>query len=258
MARHPIASFLVLAGLLSAAATAQAEPKYRARGLLHTGYSERLVSPGVWAVKGSSHDDGGSTAVALYRAAELAAADGATEIRVVTQKIKGVTVTRHGFSIGYSEVANLMVRAVRTPADRTACDMPDPRKCLTLPVAGILARYGPAMGMPAARPGETAAAPVQLVSSRHLAGMPETFPASVRGYATPADRYPAWRRPDPVVPTSKVVTRPVAVAAPPAARREIASAPRIVAAPAAPYEARLAAAKPVTGRDPQQDWTISD
>lgn len=157
---------LVSSAVLAAAAHASDDVQYRPDGFLRTGYSDRQVAPDVWRVKGSSHAAGGGVAVALYRAAELAMAAHADELRVTSQKVRSLTMTRRigNEIVAFTETATVTVRAVRTDADRAACDEKDARQCMTLPVAGLLARFGDQVGRPAARPGEAPARPVALVT----------------------------------------------------------------------------------------------
>lgn len=152
--------------LVASAMPVAAEPGYEPRGFLRNGYSEKALGPGQWRVRGSSREQGGSVGVALYRAAELAAATGAAELRVTKQKVSTQTMTERnsGRQMSYHEATDLTVRAVRSAPDRTACDMADAAKCLTLPVAGLLATYGPRLTMPAALPGAAPVAPLPIMT----------------------------------------------------------------------------------------------
>ncbi|GEM_PF-5070622 len=230
---------------------ASAQARYRQSGLLHTGFSDKRVATDVWTVKGSSGERNGSVSVALYRAAEIASAVGVDTIRIVRQKIKQTTVTtRYGQSIvGYSERAQVTFRAVRNETDRSACEMPDVSQCLTLQVAGLLSRYGPEIGMPAARPGESPAAPAPIALRSEMSDAFVKF-AAQRGYTTPAYSYPAAPRPVPAALPARIAPR----AAPIAPSRTRAAAPSAETI----FAQRLAAAQPIKDRDPVQGWTISN
>ncbi|MGI4732086.1 MAG: hypothetical protein ACRYFW_10085 [Janthinobacterium lividum] len=162
----PISALLAPALLLAGVAQAAEDVPYRPDGFLRTGYSDRQVAPDVWRVKGSSHASGGGVAVALYRAAELAMAAHVGEVRITSQKVRSQTMSRRSDHsiMAFTETATVTVRAVRTAADRTACDEQEARQCMTLPVAGLLARFGDRLGQPTARPGEDVARPVALVT----------------------------------------------------------------------------------------------
>lgn len=159
--------FWGLLALAAVASPALAAPAYRASGFLRTGYSEKLIAPGQWAVRGTGREPNKSVSVALYRAAELAAQAGATELRVTRQHIKSEALVerRTGYQRSYHETAEVNVRVVRTEADRSACEMPQANQCMTLPVSGLLATYGPRLGMVAALPGQPPTAPLRIVTT---------------------------------------------------------------------------------------------
>ena len=290
---------LAAAVLVALTVAASAHSQYKARGFLRTGYSDQQVAPDRWDVRGSSHDEGGSIPVALYRAAQIATAAGIAELRVVKQKVTTERMVRRsdGSTVALTEKTQLTVRAIRTDADRAACEMPEARRCLTLPVAGLMAAYGPRLGMPAARAGETPAPPVSLMSSRLGEPLPPSWQAgrtsplmdlllgaarrrsgkpavpaasmppvaeavhapmvSVRGTALPAR--PAGAVARPTLPfVERVSVKPLPLASLPVG----AAAPRPMpqaqaAAEPAGYEDLLRAAQPVSS-DPRQGWTASE
>jgi hypothetical protein len=147
----------IAAGVMASAA--QAAARYEPANVFGTGYADEQVSPGVWSVRGASATPEGGHAIAIYRAAELMQQAGADEMRIVRQKI--VTTSRgnrYGGSITFvREVAHLTVRAVRDPADRTACEEKDAKRCVTVSVAKMLAQFGPQLGQSAGPHPELAA-----------------------------------------------------------------------------------------------------
>ena len=131
--------------------SAGAAPRYEHANLFGTGYSDRQITPGTWDVRAASATPDGGHAIALYRAAELARDTGATELRIVRQKI---IVLSRGNRFGGSmmfvrEIANLRVRAIRSDVDRVACEEKEARRCVTIPTARILAQFGPSLGQEA-------------------------------------------------------------------------------------------------------------
>lgn len=235
-----------VAGLivLTVAESALAQQSYRARGFMRSGYSEKAGHAGEWTVRGSAHARQASVGVALYRAAELAIREGASEIRVTKQGVRSTTVSRKDYSeVSYNEVTTLTFRAVRGAADRSACDMAERERCMTLPVAGLLATYGPALAMPAALPGAVPAAQLTIVSR-------SPYQSAVADLLV---RHPELRA------TPQVVAAP---SAPPVARAapNRQPVPSAATAPSAAelYAARLQAVQPVRGGDRRQGWTISD
>lgn len=131
---------LAVASLVATAASA--DPTYHRQGLVGFGYTDSAIAPDQWRVTGSAHEYGGSIAVALYRAAELARDAHADRIRVTRQRIVS-TFSRYGGSVEHPdrETAFLTVRAVRSDADLAACDMKQVDRCMTLDVARVMARY---------------------------------------------------------------------------------------------------------------------
>lgn len=256
---------LALALLLIAAA-APAQVEYQPDGLFRDGWSERALAPGRWEVKGTSGAHEGGVAVALYRAAELAQADGASELRVVKQQVRTTTTrTRSSHAeIGYHERATVTMRAVHGPADRTACDMPNPGKCMTLSVAGVMARFGPVLGR-AAPPG---AVPVAIVTSPFSpADIARINAGSLAATALARSRetLPSW----PPAPTARMghpapAPGPVPTATPtlaavmPAQRIPHLAMSEAGLSPDEVLAVRLTAARPVHGREPTQGWTVSD
>lgn len=273
----------VTAALLSAVvgAPAIAQSEYRHKGLLRTGYSDRQLGPGAWEVSASSHDEGGSIPLALYHAAEIAGANGVAELRVVKQKVRIERMIRRstGSVIAMTEKTVVTVRAVRTEADRTACEMPDAHRCLTLPVGGLLSAYGPSLRMPAARPGQTPATPVVLAIARTgdpFAGLPVTPPRG--GPVTALLRALVGQRPHasatvppsaytPLPAVGRPVTPMVQASVPVAFRPASEQARPHAALPLAPrrtspgaqsnWDERLKAAQPVDS-DPRLGWIASD
>ena len=274
-------AFIAAALLCSVvAAPAVAQGDYRHKGLLRTGYSDRQLGLGTWEVSASSHEEGGSIPLALYHAAEIAVANRVAELRIVKQKVRTERLyRRNGGMIALNEKTTVTVRAVRTEADRTACEMPDAHRCLTLPVGGLLSAYGPSLRMPAARPGQTPAAPVVLVTSRTgdpFAGLPLTPPrggpiAGLLRALVGQRSQPATSVPPPAYVPSPANVRPampVTQASVPVVFRPVADTPRPTAAsvPAtrraamaaqSSYDERLKAARPVDG-DPRLGWTATD
>lgn len=247
---------LLLLSLIAVATPAWAGPAYRASGFLRTGFSEKVLAPGEWAVRGTGREPNKSVSVALYRAAELARDAGASELRVTRQRIKSQAIVerRSGFQRSYFETADLSVRAVRTDADRSACEMRETAKCMTLPVAGILATYGPRLDMAAALPGMAPVAPLAIVTrstaqERMMADFLARHP-EMRAHGTA----PAA----PVLPARVVSASPAAIArgvtsaAPPAAHRTGAAT---VPSAAEAYAALLRAQQPVKSGP---GWKISD
>lgn len=236
-----IARPLALAALLASPALAQI--KYQPDGLFRKGYADRQIAPGVWEVKGTSGERDGGVAVALYRAAELAAAAKVDTLRVTRQAIRIERLMRRNTyqQVGYSERATVTVRAVRGDADARACDMPQADRCLTLGVPAIMARFGPMIGRPA--PAGVAPAPIvsSLFSPAELARI--NAGRSMAG--------PAPMRPAPWPPTQS--------AAPPVVGRP-APMPVAITQPSASelLEQRLRAARPVRGREPTLGWTVSE
>jgi len=130
--------------LVAVATAAGAAARYEPANLFGTGYADEQVSPGVWSVRGASAKPDAGHAIAIYRAAELAQATGASEMRIVRQRI---VVTSQGNSHMFvREVAHLTVRAVRDPVDRTACEEKKAERCITVSVAKMLAQFGPELG----------------------------------------------------------------------------------------------------------------
>lgn len=274
-------AFIAAALLCSVvAAPGVAQGDYRHKGLLRTGFSDRQLGPGAWEVRASSHDEGGSIPLALYHAAEIAVANGVAELRVVKQKVRTERLYRRdGGMIALNEKTVVTVRAIRTEADRAACEMPDAHRCLTLPVGGLLSAYGPSLRMPAARPGETPAAPVVLVTSRTgdpFAGFPVTPPrggpitALLRALAGQRPHAAATLPPSAYTPSPAVVRpiTPVVQESVPIALRPVANQARLLAGPLptsnratstaqSSYDDRLKAARPVDG-DPRLGWTATD
>jgi hypothetical protein len=249
-------NLVIFASLLAAATPLSAAPAYRASGFMRTGYSEKVLGPDAWAVRGTGRERNKSVSVALYRAAELARDAGASEVRVTRQRIKSQAMIerRTGYERSYYETAELTVRAIRSDADRTACEMPEAAKCMTLPVAGILATYGPKLDMAAALPGEAPTAPLPIATRSN---------AQQRMMADFLARHPQMRAPAavPAVPAAPAritpVAPPVPVAraatyAPPATvRRPGAAAPTAAEA----YAALLRAQQPVKSGP---GWKMSD
>ncbi len=148
------------------AATANAGPRYEHANLFGSGYSDKQVAPGTWDVHAASATPDGGHAIALYRAAELARAAGATELRITRQKIITISRTdRSGRPMMFvREVAKLRVRAVQSEADRSACEEKEARRCVTVPVARLFAQFGPSLGQDAGpNPTALAAQPVVRV-----------------------------------------------------------------------------------------------
>lgn len=246
MVRQFVIASIVVATLCG---TAQAETQYRARGFLRAGYSDHAAGPDGWTVRGSAHERSDSIGVALYRAAEIAAAAGIDTIRVVKQKVSSQTMTRRGSGdiMAYSEATTLTFRAVRSAVDARACAMPSPEQCLTLPVARIMATYGPKLGMPAALPGASPAAPLAISTT------------------SPYDRaMQAWQAAHPVATANIPTPLPVTSVGAPAVSwaTPLPAVPSHIRTPAVPsrptYEERLRAAQPIRGGDPKQGWTVSD
>lgn len=183
---------------IAIASDAGAAARYQPANLFGTGYADEQLSPGVWEVRGASATPDGGHAIAIYRAAELAQAAGVSEIRVVRQKIVTTSrVDRYSRTpIGFvREVAHLTVRAVRDPADRSACEERDARRCVTLSVAKMLAQFGPELGesagphpeLAAGQPGVHVGGPMlppdvlkALAARGALAGASVTPPAAYR------------------------------------------------------------------------------
>lgn len=147
------------------AASAGAAPRYERASLFGTGYADKQVDPATWDVRGASATPDGGHEIALYRAADLARIAGATELRIIRQKITTISRTdRSGLPIMFiREVAKLRVRAIQSAADRVACEEADQRRCITIPVAIVLAQYGRSLGQ-GAGPYPTAIAARQVVT----------------------------------------------------------------------------------------------
>lgn len=280
-----------LAALLLAGATAaSAQVKYQPDGLLRNGYSDKAIAAGVWEVKGTSGEHEGGVAVALYRAAELAQASGVAELRVTRQEVRTrITTLRNTLSeINYHESATVTVRAVSDDADRRACDMVEPARCMTLSVAGLMARFGPMLG----RAAPAGAVPAPIVTTAALAPGAERLHdwAALRAMRRWTRAGTGWRgtpagdttadvgagtvQTPPVLllpsaappsipsivatslPPTGVATAPAAVV--PAGRMVRLAMPAADAAPEDVLAARLRAAGPVRGRDPIQGWSVSD
>ncbi|PXA87253.1 hypothetical protein DMC47_32495 [Nostoc sp. 3335mG] len=129
---------------MAIATVAGAEARYQPANVFGTGYADEQVAPGVWNVRGASGTEDAGHAIAIYRAAELAQAAGASEMRIVRQKI--VVTSRANTHMFVREVAHFTVRAVRDPADRTACEEKKPERCVTVSVDKMLAQFGPELG----------------------------------------------------------------------------------------------------------------
>ncbi len=227
---------LILPALIVAGSAHAADIDYRRYNFLHTGYSDKQLSPDVWRVKGSAHEMGGGIAVALYRAAELATAARVGEVRVTKQKVNELTISRRGGGlVSFTETATVTVRFVREAADRTACDEQEAHRCLTLPVAGLLARYGDRVGRPTARLGEVPAAPITLVTYDRRQGAPAPWQVEA-----------ARRWPEPVRITPGTMLLPGGLATSTVRAAAPVAAPRIplpASLPAAPVAPRLSAAE---------------
>lgn len=255
---------LLIPALLIAGAAQAADADYRHARFLGTGFSDKQIAPDVWRVKGSAHAEGDGVAVALYRAAELAVAARADEVRVVKQQVKRLTVSQRfgGGIISFTETATVTVRAVRTDADRAACEEAEPGRCMTLPVAGLLARYGDGLGQPAARPGEAPARPVTLVTYDRRWGWPAPVATPVRaspGLALLLGRLAASarERPAAAAPVAEPVASPLSTATatsaalvplPAGLQRQGPAIPKL--SPAEAERARLSAAAATDG-DPR-------
>lgn len=281
---------LLVVALASTLAAPALAGSYGAKGLLRTGYSDRQLGPDRWEVRGSSHDDGGSVPVALYHAAEIASAANVAEIRVLKQKVTSQWLVQRssGATLALTEKTVVTVRAIRTDADRVACEMPDASRCLTLPVAGLLAAYGPRLGMPAARAGEAAAAPVVLATSRLLGDhAPSTTAPTLKGgpivelmralagqrarwmpAAASVPAPPAYL-PRAALPVPAITNLPTAPRATDLAKAQLASSsfavdrrsatsrPLATGADPGAYADRLRAARPVD-HDARLGWSASD
>lgn len=268
---------LPLAAALAAICAPVTAQTYQPRGFLRTGYSDRQVAPDRWEVAASSHDEGGSVPAALYHAAEIAGAAGIAELRVVRQKVTTQRMIRRssGTTIALTEKTQLTVRAIRGDADRAACEMPEARRCLTLPVAGLLAAYGPGLRMPAALPGQAVATPVLLTTrstewpfAGQLSAGADGGPM-VRLLRDLAGQHALAVPPPPVMAKPDIPKARLATSAGPSIPRPVTTATRIAATavpsvvpafrrPAKPsYEDRLRAAQPVD-HDARLGWTASD
>jgi hypothetical protein len=131
------------------AAPAMAESRYQPAGLLHGGYRDRQVEPGVWKVSvGVSAESGmdAATRMALYRAAELAKSQGFTLVQVVWHR-GGMRYQNEGRKRMrvLSHSAELKVRGLRSQADLGRCEMTQPSHCPVQAVDVILTRIGPTL-----------------------------------------------------------------------------------------------------------------
>ena len=233
-------ALMVVASLVGSSA-ASAGQGYQPRGFLRSGYSDKQLGPGIWSVRGSSREQGKSVGVALYHAAELAAQNGIAEIRVTKQNVRSQTMSdrRSGSIMSYHEATTVTIRAIRGDADRMACEMPEARQCLTLPIDRVMATYGPNLGMRAALPGAPMAAPLPIKAVSPYEAAVASFLARHR-QATASAGKPA----------------PLATAVPARAPRARSLAD-MRPDPAEDYERRLKAAQPVKS-DPKQGWTVID
>lgn len=239
----------LIAILVSVAAPVAAQQGYGPRGFLRTGYSDKALGKDVWQVHGSSHDSNASIGVALYRAAEIASANGIAEIRVVDQHVRSQTMSdrQSGAIRSYHEATTLTFRAVRSDEDRTACQMREATHCLTLPVAGLLATYGPSFGRPAALPGAAIAQPLAIRTNSPYSRAIDTL---LRRHGLPHA----------VTPTTAGAMVPAKAGA-----VEAASSARAVSLPAPSakedayerYQRNLRAAQPVKG-DSMLGWRTVD
>lgn len=241
---------VALLALVSVPATAG--PSYRASGFLRTGYSEQVIGPNEWRVQATGRERGKSVSVALYRAAQLVAPTGATQLRITRQQVKSQRmIDRQGTERSFHETTVLTVRAVRSTADAVVCDEQVVAQCMTLPVAGVLATYGPQLAMPAAAAGAQPAAPLPLVVSSDYQ----------RAVADLLARRPALSAPIAAVPTPPTAAPGVGATAAPARVTPAVPLPAPARANLAVpsreqrYAELLRAARPVDGG---HGWTMSD
>jgi len=168
-----ISSMLVAStALLILIPEAQGAPRYVASNLMHGGYHDDQITPNSWFISGVSVGEEGATAIALYRAAALVDATGASEVRITKQMIK----QRHEIYGGgvKKETALLKVVAVRSPADRQLCEMKSAERCVTVSTATLMAQYGPLLGQPTIPKTKTADA--SSTRSTSLARLPVAPP----------------------------------------------------------------------------------
>lgn len=248
----------IVAGLC--AVQAEAKQSFRPRGFMKTGYSDQVVKPDVWEIRSSAREHSESVGVALYRAAQLVDQAGAREFRIVRQKVKTTTVTRRNTydEISYHEVATLTVRVIRTEQDRSACDMPEADKCMTLSVASVMATYGPGLLMPGNKPGEAPAPILAIrVSSPQERAMADFIARRQQMRAPQPPTAPVATPAVPVTPTAVIRTPGKVI--PAAAVRAVAPRPAQPTVTAVgDYATRLKAAEPVRQGDPKQGWKFVD
>jgi hypothetical protein len=168
--------------LIAAPAHAQ---KYRRFNIITGGaYTDRADGPDRWKVMGTAERMEGGQAAALYRAAEVTAKAGSPAFRIVKQKVQMQTREyRATRTMTYRETASLTIRAVRVPADLTACEMPLATQCMTMTVQEVMARFGPELDQPA-RP--LANLPALAFEIPRLSFRPRPVPRALPAYIPPA------------------------------------------------------------------------
>lgn len=137
------ASALVAGGVDARPGTAT---KYRP-AYIFGGYSEKQIEPGVWKVTGRSNgiaEVGFGRNMAVYRAAEILAAQGFTYVQVLDSKGKMsmIGLSRNSMSPA-GENMTLVVRGANAPGQPTDCRAKELTACGTLPIAATMTRLRP-------------------------------------------------------------------------------------------------------------------
>ncbi|NYT41228.1 hypothetical protein HZY97_10705 [Sphingomonas sp. R-74633] len=205
-----------IAAIILTSGTASAQ-KYRHFNILTGGaYTDSEEAPDRWKVMGTADSLSDGQAAALYRAAEITAKAGSPAFRIVRQKVRLTTREYRALrKIEYRETAYLTIRAVRTPGDLTACEMPSAAQCMTLTVQDVMSRYGPELEQPT-RPAQVI--PALAFEVPHAAFQPKPVPRALPAYVPPA---PApMPVPVPVAVAKPIAVRPAMPAAQVAAREE--------------------------------------
>lgn len=237
----------MLMGLAAVSVQAQAAdapyygPMKHWRGIgFEQGHKETLETDGSWRVTGATTRGGDAVDIAMYRAAELARAQGFAYVQLL-----GGSGSR---GPGHQSTT-LYALPSHSSAPPTACRSKRPGTCYTADVGDLLRILGGADGL---HPG------VPIVDHLDGYGRQVSYSGFGVGHAAPL-RQPAASRASPL--SQARTAPPPSRAVLPSRSVSTGGAPH-VAAPSpgsvTSYERALAAQRGIHGREPEQGWTIGD